>query len=117
MVALLAHLIVSAALLVLVAELIRGIELDGVWAALLAAAVLGIVNAVVRPPAFLLSLPLIVLSFGLFYFVLNAALLKLTAAIVPGFRIQGFLPAVWAAVVLAILNALVERIAGPGWGV
>lgn len=117
MVALLAHLIVSAALLVLVAELVRGIELEGVGAALLAAAVLGIVNALVRPPAFLLSLPLIVVTFGLFYFVLNAAFLKLTAAVVPGFRIEGFLPAVWAAVLLAILNVVIARIAGPGWGV
>lgn len=115
MLALLAHLVVSAALLVLVAEAIRGIELDGAAPALLAAAVLGLVNAVVKPPAFLLSLPLIVLSFGLFYFVLNAALLKLTAAVVPGFRIEGFLPAVWAAVLLAILNALIERLV-PGFG-
>lgn len=115
MFALLAHLVVSAALLVLVAEAIRGIELEGATAALLAAAVLGLVNAVVKPPAFLLSLPLIVLSFGLFYFVLNAALLKLTAAVVPGFRIEGFLPAVWAAVLLAILNALIERLV-PGFG-
>lgn len=117
MVALLAHLIVSAALLLVVAELIRGIELEGALPALLAALVLGVVNAVLRPPAFLLSLPLILLTFGLFYFVLNAALLKLTAAVVPGFRIEGFLPAVWAAVLLAVLNVLVERIAGPGWGV
>ena len=117
MVAFLAHLVVSAALLLVVAELIRGIEIEGALPALLAALVLGLVNAVLRPPALVLGLPLLVLTFGLFYFVLNAALLKLTAALVPGFRIEGFLPAVWAAVLLAILNALVEHVAGPGWGV
>lgn len=117
MVQLLAHLIVSAALLLVVAELIGGIEIEGALPALLAALVFGLVNAVLRPPALFLSLPLIVLTFGLFYFVLNAALLKLTAAVVPGFHIEGFLPAVWAAVALMLLNAVVELVAGPGWGV
>jgi len=112
---LLAHLVVSAALLMIVAYAIRGFEVDGAVPALLGALVLGLANAFVRPALVLLSLPITVLTFGLFLLVVNAVVLKLAAALVPGFRIRGFLPAVWGALLLALLNLLVAELAGPGW--
>lgn len=110
-----AHLIVSAALLLLVAQAISGMQLTGAGSALLAALVLGLVNAVVRPLAVLLTLPLTVLTFGLFLLVLNGLMLKLVAAVVPGFRIQGVMPAVWGGLLLALLNVLIDAVMGPGW--
>jgi len=113
----LAHLVVSAALLLVVAYAIRGFEVDGAVSALLAALVLGLANAFVRPFLVVLSLPITVLTLGLFLLVVNAAVLKLTAALAPGFRIHGFLPAIWGAVLLALLNMLVAHLVGPGWGI
>ena len=111
-----AHLVVSAALLLLVAYAIRGIEVDGAVSALLGALVLGLANAFVRPILVVLSFPITVVTLGLFLIVVNGFVLKLAAALVPGFRIQGFLPAVWGALFIAILNLLVAHVAGPGWG-
>jgi putative membrane protein len=115
MVEFLGHLVVSAALLVVVAYAIRGMEVDGPLSAMLGALVLGFANAFLWPLLMALSLPLNVLTLGLFTFVVNAVVLKVAAALVPGFRIRGFLPAVWAALLIAILNLLVARVAGPGW--
>ena len=111
----LAHLVVSAALLVVVAYAIRGIEVDGPFSAMLGALVLGLANAFLWPILMAVSLPLNVLTLGLFTFVVNAAVLKVAAALVPGFRIRGFLPAIWGALLIAILNLVVTRVAGPGW--
>ena len=90
-----AHLIVSAALLLLVANAVSGVEMRGAVSAILAALMLGLVNAVVRPLAIVLTLPLTVVTFGLFLLILNGVMLKLAAALVPGFRIRGIMPAVW----------------------
>jgi putative membrane protein len=111
-----AHLVVSAAVLLVVAYAIRGFEVDGAVAAMLGALVLGLANAFVRPILVVLSLPITVLTLGLFLIVVNACVLKLAAAVVPGFRIRGFLPAVWGALFIGLLNLLVAHVAGPGWG-
>ena len=110
-----AHLIVSAALLLLVANLVRGVRLGGALSALLAALVLGLVNAFIRPVAVLLTLPLTIVTFGLFLLVVNALMLKLTAALVPGFSIRGVMPAVWGALLLTLFNLAVEHVTGPGF--
>ena len=72
--------------------------------------IIGVVNAIVRPVLAFLTLPLIIVTLGLFLFVLNALMLKLTSAIVPGFRIRGFMPAIWGAILLAIANLIIDRI-------
>lgn len=89
--------------------------MDGAIAGLLGALVLGFANAFVRPILVVLSLPITILTFGLFLLVVNALVLKLGAALVPGFRIRGFLPALFGALLLALLNLLVAQVAGPGW--
>jgi len=110
-----AHLIVSAALLLLVANAVSGMEIRGALSAILAALALGLVNAVVRPLAIVLTLPLTVVTFGLFLLVVNGGMLKLAAAVVPGFRIRGFMPAVWGALLLTLLNLLIDAFLGPEW--
>ena len=113
----LAHLIVTAALLLLVTNALDGIEIRGAVSALFAAFILGLVNALVRPVALVLTLPLTVVTFGVFLLVLNGGMLKLVAALVPGFRIRGWMPAIWASLLLTLLNLLIEAVVGRGWQV
>jgi putative membrane protein len=76
----------------------------------IAAAVLGLLNTIVRPILFVLTLPITVLTLGLFLIVLNAIMLELTAALVPGFDIDGFGWAVVGAIVLALVSLVTNRI-------
>lgn len=85
-------------------QIVPGVEVSGLFGLLLAALVFGLVNAVVRPPAWLLTLPLTVITFGLFLLVLNAAMLGLTALVLPGFRIDGFWPAIFGAIVVSVVS-------------
>jgi putative membrane protein len=87
---LIARWVVNAAMLLLVAYLYPGVQVDGLGAALIAALLLGLVNALVRPLLVLLTLPVTVLTLGLFIFVINAALFWFVAEIVRGFRVTGF---------------------------
>ena len=108
----LVHLILTSALLLLVANVVRGVRIESWGNAFLAALVLGIVNAIVRPIMVMLTLPLTVLTFGLFLFVVNALMLQLTAAIVPGMKVEGCSAALWGSLMLSLLNVLVGVVAG-----
>ena len=103
-------LVISAVILLIISRIVTGFELDGFGPALIAALIIGVVNAIVRPVLAFLTLPLIILTLGLFLFVLNALMLKLTSALVPGFRIRGFMPAIWGALLLAVANLIIDRI-------
>ena len=111
----LAHLVLTAALLLLVASLVRGVQVEGWGSALIGALVLGLVNAFVRPVMVVLTLPLTVLSLGLFLLVVNALMLWLVAALVPGVRVQGFGPALLGSLLLSLFNLAIEALIGPGW--
>jgi putative membrane protein len=102
------HLILTAALLLLVSNLVSGVHVQGWDSALVGAMVLGFVNAVVRPLMVLLTLPFTILTFGLFLLVVNAFMLWLVAALVPGIRVQGFGSALLGSLVLTLLNLAVE---------
>ncbi|MBP2677161.1 MAG: phage holin family protein [Deltaproteobacteria bacterium] len=82
----------------------RVISADGVMAALVAAFVLGLVNAVVRPLFVLLTLPITVVTLGVFLLVINGLLLLLVAAIVPGFHVNGFLGAVAGSILISVVS-------------
>ncbi|MFA5924228.1 MAG: phage holin family protein [Methylococcaceae bacterium] len=107
MLAFLAHLILTAGLLLLMANLVRGVQVQSWSPALAGAIVLGFVNAVVRPLMIVLTLPLTILTFGLFLLVVNAFMLWFVAALVPGIRILGFGPALLGSLVLTLLNLAV----------
>jgi len=96
--------IVVGLLLYVVAKLVPGMEVDGLGHALLAGLVLGIVNALVRPLLVFLSLPITVLTLGLFLLVINAFLLRLTAALVPGLHVKSFVAALLGALLLSVLS-------------
>jgi putative membrane protein len=109
----LVHLFFTAALLLVVAHLVRGVEVEGWGAAILGAIMLGLVNAFVRPVMVLLTLPFTVLSFGLFLLVVNAFMLWLVSALVPGIRIRGFASALLGSLLLTLLNMGVASLLGP----
>jgi putative membrane protein len=81
---------------------VSGIYIDGAVTLLLAGALLGVVNAVVRPIALILTLPFTILTLGLFLLVVNAGMLGLVAWFLPGFRIDGFWPALWSALIVSV---------------
>lgn len=85
-------------------ELLSGVTFDAPSQLILAAVVLGVVNAFVRPLAFILTLPITVLTIGLFLLVLNAGMVGLVAWLVPGFHVSGFWTAMGAALIVSLVS-------------
>ena len=96
-------LILTVAIMI-TSYLIKGIVVNGFFAAFFAAAVLGILNAFFRPIALILTLPINIMSLGLFTFIINAIMLKMASSIIPGFWVHGF----WAAVLGAFLVSIIS---------
>jgi putative membrane protein len=96
----------------LATTIFSGIQVDSAWTLLAAAVLLGIVNAIVRPIALIITLPLTVLTLGFFLLVVNAAMLGLVAALLEGFRIASFWTAVGASLVVSITSAVASGIIG-----
>jgi len=96
--------VISGIAIVITAYLLPGIHLSGFKAALLTALALGLINAFIKPVLSLLTLPLTVMTLGLFSLVLNALLIMLIAKFVPGFQVQGFFWAVAFSIVLTVVN-------------
>ena len=109
----LVHWILSALALWIVAHVVRGIYVSGPMAALIAALVIGFVNATLGLILKVLTFPLTILTLGLFWFVINALMLKLAAAIVPGFKVRGFLPALIGAVLMSIVSSILQWLVMP----
>jgi putative membrane protein len=99
--------------LFLASSLIPGVEIVGFGSFLLAALLLGLVNAFVRPIAFLLTLPLTIVTMGLFLFVLNAAMFGLVAALLDNFVVAGFWSALFGAIVVGITSTVASWYIGP----
>ena len=93
--------------------LISGIQVSGFFSALFAAAILGILNVFFRPILFILTLPINILTLGLFTFVINALILKMASGVISGFEVHGFWSAVFGALVISafnwILNSLINE--------
>ena len=111
--ALLLHWVLSALSLLIVAHLVQGFQVAGFGTALLASVVIGLVNGTLGLVLKIVTFPVSLITFGLFFFVINALMLKMAAAVVPGFHVAGFAPAFVAAIVLALLNAILRAIALP----
>ena len=102
------RLCLNAVALLIVSTVIPGIEVRGVLPALSAAFFLGLVNAVVRPILLILTLPLTILTLGLFIPLINAFLLKLVSLMIQGFEVHGFWSAVFGALLLSIVSGLLS---------
>lgn len=103
----LVRLVANALAILAAAYIVPGIEVSGGLALVVAALVLGLVNAVVRPILLFLTLPFTLVTLGLFIFLLNAFCLWLTAWLVTGFDVHGFWPAVWGALIVSVVSWLV----------
>lgn len=102
--------LVSGVAVLITAYLLPGVRVTGFFAALVTALILGLINAFIRPLLILLTLPLNILTLGLFILVINALLIMLAAAIVPGFSVQGFWWALLFGVVLAVIGTVLGAI-------
>src|SRR6476619_3639783 len=100
----LARLVLNGLAIITAAWLLPGIHLTSTVAALVAGVILGFVNAIVRPVLFFLTLPLTLITLGLFIFVLNAICFALTAWLVPGFSVDGFWWAISGALLVSIVS-------------
>jgi len=98
--------------LVVAAKLINGVRVQSLGMAVLAAGILGVVNAVIRPVVLLLTLPINILTLGLFTLVINAFMLKIVADLVPGFTIETFRAAFWGALVISLVSWLLNIFIG-----
>jgi putative membrane protein len=105
---LLAKWLLSAAALLLVAYLYQGVEVRSFTAALIAAFVIGLLNAVVRPVLVLLTLPVTVLTLGLFLFVINALMFWAAASLLDGFQVRGFVAALIGSLIYSVIGMVIE---------
>src|SRR3984957_16369052 len=110
MVKLLVHWILSALCLLLVARYVPGIYVRGFGTALIAAVVIGLVNGTLGFFLKIIPLPLTILTFGIFWFLINALMLKFAALFVPGFEVRGLWPAFLGGVILSLLNMAVRQL-------
>ncbi len=99
--------------LLLASAIIPGVSINGTGSVILAAILLGLVNGIVRPVAFLLTLPITVLTLGLFLFVLNAAMFGLVAAMLDNFIVAGFWSAIFGSLVVSFTSTFASWYIGP----
>lgn len=90
--------------IIVTSYLVGGIYVAGFFSAFFAAAVLGILNALFRPLLLIVTLPINILTLGLFTFVINALLLKMVSGVVPGFYVQGFWSAVFGSIIISLVS-------------
>lgn len=104
------HWILSAVSLLIVAWLFDAIWFDSVAAAFIAAIVLGLINAILRPILQFLALPVTILTLGIFALIINALLLLLTSKLVPGFHVDSFFAAFFGSIVLSIVSSILSAV-------
>lgn len=104
--------LVSAAALMLIAMFVPGIKVASFYSALIAALIFGLINALIRPIAVLLTLPINLLSLGVFTFFINALMFWLASTIVKGFFVAGFWPAFWGALIMWIVAWVTNMLLG-----
>jgi len=107
---LLLHWILSAIALILVSHLVPGFHVTGFVPALIAALVIGLLNATVGLFLKIITFPLSILTLGIFLLVINGVMILIASSLVPGFHVYGLGPAFWGAVVLALLGMLIRAI-------
>ena len=107
---LLVHWILSALCLLLVAHFVPGFFVRGFGTALIAAVVIGLVNGTIGMLLKILTFPLTIVTFGVFWLLINALMLKFAALFVPGFEVRGLWPAFWGGLILSLLNMTVRHL-------
>ncbi len=106
---LLAKLLLTALTLLVVATYVPGISIDGLYTALIAAVIIGLLNLFVRPILLILTFPITVLTVGLFILVINASLFLFAASFIDGFTVTGFWPALVGSLIVTIVSTIGNR--------
>src|SRR5258708_4351728 len=104
------NFVVVAATFIILSRVLPGVHVTGWVPALIGAVILAIVNAIIRPILFIITLPITIVTLGLFPLVLNAIALKITAALVPGLSIDGWGTAIVAALIISIVGMIWKSI-------
>jgi putative membrane protein len=107
------RLLITALGLWVAQAIVPGMEISGFWTLLAAALLLGLVNAVVRPIFVLLTLPITIVTLGLFLLVVNAAMLAIVAALLEGFVLRGFFSALFGSLIVSITSSIASWYVGP----
>jgi putative membrane protein len=107
------RMLITALGLWIASMIVRGMHFASPWTLLGAAILLGVVNAIIRPVILILTLPITIVTLGLFLLVVNAAMLGLVAAILPGFALGGFFSAVFASIIVGLTSWLGSWFVGP----
>ncbi len=107
------HWVVTALAVWVTSRVVPGFSVDGVAAALIAAIVIGLVNATIGIVIKVLTFPLAILTLGIFWLIVNALMLKLASVVVPGFHIMSFGAAFWGGIVLSIVNMFLKWLVFP----
>ncbi|HSW88333.1 MAG TPA: phage holin family protein [Candidatus Saccharimonadales bacterium] len=102
--------LVSTIAIIVTAYFLPGVHISSLTAALVTAVILGIVNAILKPLLILFTLPLTILTLGLFTFVINALMILLVSAVVPGFKVDGFWWALLFSIVMSIVNSILLKL-------
>jgi putative membrane protein len=108
MISFIISLLISAVAVVITAYILPGVEVKSFGPALWAALLIGFLNAFIKPIMILLTLPITIITLGLFLLVINALLILLVSAIVPGFKVNGLLWAILFSIVLSLVNGLLH---------
>lgn len=106
--------IITTLAVLVAANVVKGLTYDHVGALLVASLLLGFLNAFVRPVLYVISLPLVVYTLGMFIFVINALLLWCVGSLVKGFHVAGFWPAFWGALVISTVSLIANAFLGKG---
>lgn len=104
------RLLINAAALFALPYLISGITVDGIYIALVTALIMGLINISIRPLVKLLTLPLSILTLGIFALIINALFFWFVASFIEGFNVAGFWPAFWGALIMSVVSWLTNQL-------
>ena len=107
---LISKILFAALALLVIAYFIPGITVDGVYTAIIAAIIIGVLNAIVRPVLIFLTLPITLLTFGLFTLVINGFLFWFAASFIEGFSVEGFLMALIGSILMTVANTAADKL-------
>lgn len=105
---LLVNIILIAIAVMVTASILPGVEVSGFWASVVVAVVLALINALIKPVLVILTIPITIVSFGLFLLVINAGMVMLADFVVDGFQVNGF----WWALAFSLIMSLIQSVFG-----
>jgi putative membrane protein len=114
MIGLLVQWVLYGVALLVVSRIVPGFYVEGLWPAMIAALVIGLLNATFGFFLKIITFPLSILTLGLFLLVINGLMIMMASGVVRGFRVNGFMPAFWGAIVLAILGMVIRAVTRNG---